>query len=192
MQVVAQRYYKNHTTAEFRACNCNLEEGPCKEGCPCASRGLFCEKFCACGPRCTARWTGCECRSGCGTKRCPCVAAGGCWAAEPLLMQSRSTSGAPASPSVGAGLLGPYDPFASISFPDTVICCAAGRECDPDLCAPCRHTTNAPETKPDGAMDCLNMPLRLRQHKRVAMGISQVAGWGAFAMVSRLGALQLL
>ena len=31
------------------------------------------------------------------------------------------------------------------------------------------------------------MPLRLRQHKRVAMGISQVAGWGAFAMVSRLG-----
>lgn len=36
-------------------------------------------------------------------------------------------------------------------------------------------------------MDCLNMPLRLRQHKRVAMGISQVAGWGAFAMVSRLG-----
>ena len=41
-------------------------------------------------------------------------------------------------------------------------------------------------------MDCLNMPLRLRQHKRVAMGISQVAGWGAFAMVSRLGVLQLL
>ena len=81
---------------------------------------------------------------------------------------------------------------ASFSISDTVICCAAGRECDPDLCAPCRHTTNAPNTKPDGAMDCLNMPLRLRQHKRVAMGISQVAGWGAFAMVSRLGALQLL
>ena len=88
MQVVAQRYYKNHTTAEFRACNCNLEEGPCKEGCPCASRGLFCEKFCACGPRCTARWTGCECRSGCGTKRCPCVAAGGCWTAGSWPMQS--------------------------------------------------------------------------------------------------------
>ena len=105
VQVVAQRYYKNHTTAEFRACNCNLEEGPCKEGCPCASRGLFCEKFCACGPRCTARWTGCECRSGCGTKRCPCVAAGGCWASGSLPNQCRSPSGAPALPPVGARLL---------------------------------------------------------------------------------------
>lgn len=32
-------------------------------------------------------------------------------------------------------------------------------------------------------MDCHNMKLRLRQHKRVAMGLSQVAGWGAFAQV---------
>lgn len=27
------------------------------------------------------------------------------------------------------------------------------------------------------------MKLRLRQHKRVAMGLSHVAGWGAFAQV---------
>ena len=30
---------------------------------------------------------------------------------------------------------------------------------------------------------CCNMRLRFRQHKRVAMGLSDVAGWGSFLLV---------
>ena len=29
----------------------------------------------------------------------------------------------------------------------------------------------------------MNMRLRLRQHKRVAVGLSSIAGWGAFLLV---------
>ena len=57
----------------------------------------------------------------------------------------------------------------------------ADRECDPDLCTSCQWSIC--KEKPPGSMDCHNMKLRLRQHKRVAMGLSQVAGWGAFAQV---------
>ncbi|DBB03339.1 TPA: hypothetical protein ACH3X3_010714 [Trebouxia sp. C0006] len=58
-------------------------------------------------------------------------------------------------------------------------CMAADRECDPDLCMQCQWTICG--QKPPGTLDCHNMKLRLRQHKRVAMGLSHVAGWGAFA-----------
>ncbi|KAL0022368.1 hypothetical protein WJX77_004927 [Trebouxia sp. C0004] len=58
-------------------------------------------------------------------------------------------------------------------------CMAADRECDPDLCVQCQWTICG--EKPPGSVDCHNMKLRLRQHKRVAMGLSNVAGWGAFA-----------
>jgi len=57
----------------------------------------------------------------------------------------------------------------------------ADRECDPDLCGPCKWTIC--REKPANSTDCQNMKLRLRQHKRVAMGLSHVAGWGAFAQV---------
>lgn len=57
----------------------------------------------------------------------------------------------------------------------------ADRECDPDLCKPCQWTICS--HKPPGSTDCQNMALRMRQHKRVAMGLSHVAGWGAFAQV---------
>lgn len=33
---------------------------------------------------------------------------------------------------------------------------------------------------------CFNMRLRFRQHKRVAMGLSDVAGWGSFLLVNSL------
>ncbi len=58
----------------------------------------------------------------------------------------------------------------------------ADRECDPDLCMQCQWTICG--QKPPGTLDCHNMKLRLRQHKRVAMGLSHVAGWGAFAQVT--------
>ncbi len=58
----------------------------------------------------------------------------------------------------------------------------ADRECDPDLCMQCQWSICG--EKPPGSVDCHNMKLRLRQHKRVAMGLSHVAGWGAFAQVS--------
>ncbi len=58
---------------------------------------------------------------------------------------------------------------------------AADRECDPDLCMQCQWSICG--QKPSGTLDCHNMKLRLRQHKRVAMGLSHVAGWGAFAQV---------
>ncbi|KAL0030931.1 hypothetical protein WJX79_001885 [Trebouxia sp. C0005] len=58
-------------------------------------------------------------------------------------------------------------------------CMAADRECDPDLCMQCQWSISG--QKPPGSVDCHNMKLRLRQHKRVAMGLSNVAGWGAFA-----------
>ena len=60
---------------------------------------------------------------------------------------------------------------------------AADRECDPDLCMQCQWSISG--QKPPGSVDCHNMKLRLRQHKRVAMGLSNVAGWGAFAQVPR-------
>ena len=62
-----------------------------------------------------------------------------------------------------------------------LLACVADRECDPDLCKPCQWTIC--RHKPAGSTDCQNMALRMRQHKRVAMGLSHVAGWGAFAQV---------
>ena len=58
--------------------------------------------------------------------------------------------------------------------------CAAGHECDPDICQACAATC---EHGQHGGRSCHNMRLRLRQHKRVAMGLSKVAGWGAFLQV---------
>eukprot|EP00775_Hariotina_reticulata_P001444 gene1444-1785_t len=60
---------------------------------------------------------------------------------------------------------------------DRCPCMAAGRECDPDLCKNCTSTakgTAAPEER------CGNMGMRLRQHARIHMGLSNVSGWGAF------------
>jgi hypothetical protein len=56
-------------------------------------------------------------------------------------------------------------------------CLAAGRECDPDLCRLCIPTlTNSNEP----GYQCNNFRLRLRQKRRVLMGLSDVQGWGAF------------
>jgi histone-lysine N-methyltransferase EZH2 len=56
-------------------------------------------------------------------------------------------------------------------------CLAAGRECDPDLCKLCIPTLyNANEP----GYQCNNFRIRLRQKRRVLMGLSDVQGWGAF------------
>jgi len=50
---------------------------------------------------------------------------------------------------------------------------AAGRECDPDLCKNCTSTakgTAGPEERWG------NMGMRLRQHARIHMGLSNVSG----------------
>lgn len=70
---------------------------------------------------------------------------------------------------------------------NTCPCLASGRECDPDKCRGCAATArlqgargrlelNPPERT------CHNMNLRLRVRRRVAMGLSLVAGWGCFIM----------
>ncbi|KAK9846547.1 hypothetical protein WJX81_006349 [Elliptochloris bilobata] len=68
----------------------------------------------------------------------------------------------------------------------TCPCVAAGMECDPDLCkgcAPAVGVVHAPAADADeSAPACCNMRLRQRQHKRVAMGLSDIAGWGAFLL----------
>ena len=60
-------------------------------------------------------------------------------------------------------------------------CLAASRECDPDICKGCSQTC-LPNCPP--GLQCHNMNLRLRRHKKIAMGLSMVAGWGAFLMES--------
>ncbi|KAL6781418.1 hypothetical protein ACKKBG_A11075 [Auxenochlorella protothecoides x Auxenochlorella symbiontica] len=60
----------------------------------------------------------------------------------------------------------------------TCACLAAGRECDPDLCAGCQPSLAAGSEGGDG--DCANFRLRRGTKKRVLMGLSDVQGWGAF------------
>ncbi|GFR49256.1 hypothetical protein Agub_g11273, partial [Astrephomene gubernaculifera] len=63
-------------------------------------------------------------------------------------------------------------------------CWAAGRECDPDLCAGCAPTLEArDEGRPPPPRECHNMRMRLRQHAHVVLGTSDIpgAGWGVFA-----------
>ncbi|KAK3261205.1 hypothetical protein CYMTET_29876 [Cymbomonas tetramitiformis] len=73
-------------------------------------------------------------------------------------------------------------------------CFAADRECDPDLCKGCTATaayvarlktslctsTAQLDELPEKEYTCQNMKLRLGQHRHIYMGLSQVAGWGAF------------
>ncbi|KAJ8598335.1 hypothetical protein CTAYLR_002966 [Chrysophaeum taylorii] len=52
----------------------------------------------------------------------------------------------------------------------TCECVANGRECDPDLCKCCAGDA------------CVNRPLALNRHKRLALGRSSTHGWGTFAL----------
>lgn len=61
----------------------------------------------------------------------------------------------------------------------------AGHECDTDLCKGCSSSVVLKEHS-GGTLPCNNMKLRLRQHKRIAMGKSDVQGWGSFLLVSSL------
>ncbi|VFQ58374.1 unnamed protein product [Cuscuta campestris] len=67
---------------------------------------------------------------------------------------------------------------------DDCPCYAARRECDPDICHNCLVGCG------DGSIgfhpqrvsnhQCMNMKLLLRQHQKVLLGRSDIAGWGAF------------
>ena len=59
----------------------------------------------------------------------------------------------------------------------------AGLECDPDVCKFCACAVSGEEPAP-GRDRCQNMRIRLRQHKRTAIAMSTVAGWGAFLLVN--------
>jgi len=61
----------------------------------------------------------------------------------------------------------------------------AGRECDPDVCMHCACAVTGEEPA-QGRERCQNMQIRLRQHKRTAIAMSSIAGWGAFLLVSIL------
>ena len=61
-----------------------------------------------------------------------------------------------------------------------------GHECDTDLCGGCVRSLlpgSGPAACAMGTLACCNMRLRFRQHKRIAMGKSDIAGWGSFLMV---------
>ena len=60
----------------------------------------------------------------------------------------------------------------------------AGHECDTDLCKGC--TKSLLGVAEVAGAKCCNMRLRFRQHKRVAMGLSDVAGWGSFLLVRHI------
>jgi len=154
--VHARKAHDDALWAPYTPCVC---VGGCtKATCGCVGSKHFCDAFCACAargpcaPACRFRFPGCECKSGCKTKACPCL--------------------------------------------------AALRECDPAVCRPCgaagaATTARTPATLAAAAaaappalglpghplgVPCHNMRLRLRQHKRLAMGLSRVAGWGAFLL----------
>ena len=152
-------------TTRYQPCACRAGPGDargaaCGADCGCAAVGNFCEKWCACGGKCGNAFPGCSCKKGqCNTRACPCF--------------------------------------------------AANRECDPDICKRCAHTAEcraherrdgwpfselcmpvpeAPAPPEDGARArvrpterCGNMRVLLSQRKHVQLGLSNVAGWGAFA-----------
>jgi histone-lysine N-methyltransferase EZH2 len=148
---------EDHVWIQYSPCTC---DGPCDERtCLCIRDGNFCERYCACGGSCSNAFTGCACLRGqCHTRACPCF--------------------------------------------------AAARECDPDLCKRCVATaatiahdaregwpftdlclpvppppevpTEGPNARGDPTESCVNMKLLLRQRKQICLGLSAIAGWGAF------------
>eukprot|EP00884_Botryococcus_braunii_P022780 jgi/Botrbrau1/9186/Bobra.0236s0016.2 len=64
----------------------------------------------------------------------------------------------------------------------TCPCSASGRECDPDLCQNCCIWAEGGEGLSVPTRICTNMGMLLRQHKRIAVGLSNVSGWGAFVL----------
>ena len=157
--------------AQYRPCECCSNPGDgdesgvsekraaCGADCSCSAVGNFCEKWCSCGGKCDNAFKGCSCKQGaCNTRACPCF--------------------------------------------------AANRECDPDICKRCSHTAEAfAHARRDGwpfedlcmpvpaapaaptefsrarvkpNEPCGNMRVLLSQRKHVQLGLSRVAGWGAF------------
>eukprot|EP00803_Ostreobium_quekettii_P007770 evm.model.scf_79.12 EVM.evm.TU.scf_79.12 scf_79:100530-110053(-) len=60
-------------------------------------------------------------------------------------------------------------------------CQSVGRDCDPDRCK-CVGAAQAPDGSVKRETSCSNMCFSCGDHIRTAMGISRVAGWGAFLL----------
>jgi hypothetical protein len=59
-------------------------------------------------------------------------------------------------------------------------CFEAGRECDPEKCKGC--TTTALGLVRNGDRVCQNLNMSLGVVRRLAVGLSAVAGWGCFVL----------
>ena len=143
-------------------------DGPCTQECPCVRNGNFCEKFCQCPPECRHRWPGCQCRGGCAGPKCPCFAAGrecdpdvcsDCGAGEFEQVQA---------PAIGfsAWIDGPTSKkLADVAKME----CAEGTP-----------MTSYPVL--NGETRCKNVALQRQRHQHLKISISEVSGWGVFAL----------
>ncbi|TVU42283.1 hypothetical protein EJB05_08679, partial [Eragrostis curvula] len=123
------------------------------------------------GKQLYTQYTPCGCQQMCG-KDCPCVENGTC--CEKYCGCSRSCK------NKFRGCHCAKSQCRSRQCP----CFAASRECDPDVCRNCwvscgDGSLGEPRARGDG-YQCGNMKLLLKQQKRILLGRSDVAGWGAF------------
>ena len=149
---------EDHMWTQYTPCTC---EGGCNtKTCTCMRDGNFCERWCACGGTCDNRFGGCNCKAGtCRTRACPCFAA------------ARECN-----PDVCRR--------CTVTAARHAHQCREGSGAFGELCVPINNPTppvnlDAP-TDPNNELECMNMRLLLRQHKHICLGLSAVAGWGAF------------
>ncbi|XRB01304.1 histone-lysine N-methyltransferase [Pycnococcus provasolii] len=192
--------------SEYRPCTCESTCNPTT--CKCAAAGNFCDQWCGCSPACALRFAGCRCRkSACGTRQCPCYAAGRecdpsicrcCpWeSVEPIRFSQEQTKGkaglpfwrpkageAAADEGVDGGVSNggivrslrgyPVDVRKEIAEMLFEVVPADVSEVVEAAAVPTHQTTDV-ENK------CLNMNLLLHRRRRVRLGLSDIAGWGAF------------
>lgn len=156
----------------YSPCNCS---GVCDNDCSCAKAGNFCERYCACSQSCGVRFLGCSCKSKrnrCGTKSCPCYAADRecdpelCELCTATCIKAASPAGAAAAASAAAAATAARASH-TVGHPGVL----GG---DPTL----GDADCAGPPIDEGA--CCNMKIRLKQSARIVMGLSKVAGWGAY------------
>jgi len=157
----------NQLLSQYYPCTCT--DAKCgADSCGCVQDRNFCEKYCGCPPQCKNRFNGCSCSKGqCRTRVCPCFAAGRECDPDLCKMCTSTVSGI----------------LAALKMPQT---------------NPASRPPNIPPPPPEGPLApppitssssaghalnnvlCQNMKLRLSQHRHIHLGLSSVAGWGAF------------
>eukprot|EP00898_Chlorokybus_atmophyticus_P006950 jgi/Chlat1/7256/Chrsp58S06896 len=148
----------------------------CDQHCSCVKSGNFCEKYCACSDNCANRFQGCNCnRSSCRTRTCPCVAAAR--ECDPdLCHRCNKTCDVIAAGGTlpGAEVAGDINNAADAVVGGGAAAAVGesrsngGKDSSEDEQQPHEHI-------------CGNMQLRLRLHKHVLFGISDIEGWGVFS-----------